>query len=361
MSKDKKKVAIIDCSIPINTRNQKIIDSLRASYEDLEIHIITWNREGSKLDNNNRFFYAYDKIAPYADARAKLRGLVGFKKYIEQVLSEISADVIIASHWSNLMLVTSAKKKGQILIYENLDIPTGGFPIRQVEGLIERICLRKVDLMIHASRFFRPLYNNVDIPQLVLENKPAFSPNPKTSISGKPLKVAFVGTIRYKEILQNLADALMNDPAFELYFHGSGEDYGTMKEYCKNANNIYFTGKYDYSSVVSLYHQADIIWAGYPNRDYNVVYAISNKFHESLYVGVPCVFSKGTKLADFVKANNLGFVVDPYDTVEIKGLFQRIASGEEDINGVKQSMLDYQSKETTWTEDFKQIVIFLNK
>ena len=144
----RKVFAIIDCSIPINTRNQKIIDSLRASYEDAEIHIITWNREGIKLDDNNRFFHAYDKIAPYADARAKLRGLVGFKKYIKQILSEISADVIIASHWSNLMLVASAKKKGQILIYENLDIPTGGFPIRQVEGLIERRCLRKVDLMI---------------------------------------------------------------------------------------------------------------------------------------------------------------------------------------------------------------------
>ncbi len=355
----KKVFAIIDCSIPINTRNQKIIDSLKASYEDAEIHVITWNREGLNLEKS-KYFHAYERAAAYADVKAKLRGLWGFKRYIGHVLTEISADVIIVSHWSNLMLVSSAKRKGQVLVYENLDIPTGRYLIRQIERLIEKRCLRKVDLIIHASRFFKPLYNE-NIPQIVLENKPAFVPCVKSLASSKPLKVAFVGTIRYKDILQHLADALMDNPEFELYFHGGGHDYETMKEYCKNASNVFFTGKYDYSTVVSLYHQSDIIWAGYPNKDYNVVYAISNKFHESLYVGVPCVFSKGTKLADFVKANNLGFVVDPYDTVEIKGLFQRIASGEEDINGVKQSMLDYQSKGTTWTEDFKQIVIFLNR
>lgn len=360
--RDMKKVfAIIDCSIPINTRNQKIIDSLKISYENAEIHVITWNREGLILDVKDKFFHAYDKIAPYADAKAKLCGIRGFKKYIKQVLENISADVIIASHWSNLMLVAGVKKKSQVLIYENLDIPTGRFPIRQLERLIERTCLRKVNLIIHASRFFRPLYNKVRVPQIVLENKPVFAPNIRKSVSGKPLKVAFVGTIRYKDILQNLADALMNNTDFELYFHGSGHDCQALKEHCKNANNVFFTGKYDYSSVVSLYHQSDIIWAGYPNKDYNVVYAISNKFHESLYVGVPCVFSTGTKLADFVKKNCLGFVVDPYDTVEIKELFQRIASGQEDINRIKESMQAWQSKEAAWADDFKQVAKFLNK
>lgn len=357
----KKIFAIIDCSIPINTRNQKIIDSLRISHGDADIHVITWNREGLMLDGNDRFFHAYDKIAPYADVKAKLLGMLGFKKYIKKVLAEISADVVISSHWSNLMLVAGAKTEDQILIYENLDIPTGCFPLRQIERAIERGCLRKVNLIIHASRFFRPLYNKVGVPQIVLENKPVFAPNVKTSASGKPLKVAFVGTIRYKDILQNLADALMNNPDFELYFHGSGHDCQALKEHCKDANNVFFTGKYDYSAIVPLYHQSDIIWAGYPNKDYNVVYAISNKFHESLYVGVPCVFSTGTKLADFVKKNNLGFVVDPYDTAEIKRLFLRIASGQEDLKHIKESMQAWQSKETTWADDFKHVENFLDK
>lgn len=258
------------------------------------------------------------------------------------------------------MLVSGTKKQGQILVYENLDIPTGGFPIRQISSTIEKWSLRNVDLIIHASRFFRPLYKQ-KIPQIVLENKPMFEINRKNTPTSKPLKISFVGSIRYQNILKNLASALMNNPDYELYFHGSGEDLEVMKDYCKEAKNIFFTGKYDYSKVVSLYHQSDIIWAGYPNKDYNVIYAISNKFHESLYVGVPCVYSEHTKLADFVKSNNIGFVVNPYDIADIKHLFYNISSGKIDIENIKASMASYQTQETSWDDDFKYVLDYLDK
>lgn len=353
----KKVYALVDCSIPINTRNQKIIDSIKSNNAEAEIHIITWNREG-KAQPNNPFFHAYDRVAPYADVKAKLQGMMGFKKYIGKVLKVINPEVIIASHWSNLILVSGYKKPNQLLIYENLDIPTGGTLVRGVSCFLESISLKKVDLIIHASRFFRPLYKQ-NIPQIILENKPAFAPCRKTSPTGKPMKVAFIGSIRYKDILMNLVDALKNNENYELYFHGSGEDLDAMKDYCKDCNNVFFTGKYEYAKVVELYHQSDVIWAGYPNKDYNVVYAISNKFHESLYVGVPCVYSINTELASFVKSNNIGFVVDPYNANDIKTLFNEIASGKIDIEAVKKSMEEFQANESSWEKDFQQLVNFI--
>ena len=70
--------ALIDCSIPINTRNQKIINSLKEVYKDAEFHIITWNRENVEL-KENKYFHAHSKTAAYADVKAKLLGLIGFK------------------------------------------------------------------------------------------------------------------------------------------------------------------------------------------------------------------------------------------------------------------------------------------
>lgn len=350
----KKVFAIIDCSIPINTRNQKIINSLKEFIPGCEVHVITWNREGIKLPEDT-YFHAYDCIAPYADVIAKLKGMYGFKKYIGKTLDAINPDVIIASHWSNLVLTTGYKKKGQTLVYENLDIPTGGKLVRGVSRFLEFRALKKVDLILYASRFFKSLYPQ-SIPQYILENKPAYNPSLKEGGLGNPLKIAFIGSVRYKDILVNLVDAVKGNPKFELYFHGSGEDLPAMQDYCKGMNNVFFTGKYDYSTVVSLYHQSDIIWAGYPNKDFNVVYAISNKFHESLYVGVPCVYSDKTMLADFVKEQNIGFVVDPYNVDSIRGLFDAIAKGEIDMVKVKNTMIEYQKSETTWDEDFKQIL-----
>lgn len=79
----KKIIAIIDCSIPINSRNQKIINSIKSYYPEYEIHVITWNREGLTLKEKGNF-HAYYCIAPYADAKAKISGMFGYKKYIQK-------------------------------------------------------------------------------------------------------------------------------------------------------------------------------------------------------------------------------------------------------------------------------------
>lgn len=52
-----------------------------------------------------------------------------------------------------------------------------------------------------------PLYPK-RIPQIILENKPAFAPNFSHKKPQHPLRISFIGRIRYKEILINLVDAL---------------------------------------------------------------------------------------------------------------------------------------------------------
>lgn len=354
----KKVYALIDCSLPINPRNQKIIDSIKLYNPNADVHIITWYREGKTIEQK-QYLHAYNRVAPYADVKAKMQGMLGFKKYIGCILEQIKPEVIIASHWSNLVLVSGFKKQNQILIYDNLDIPTGRSIIRAFSCFLERRSLKKVDLIIHASRFFRPLYKQ-NIAQVVLENKPLFSPNLKKSSVGYPIKVAFIGSVRYKDILMNLVDAVKGSDKYELYFHGYGEDVPAMKEYCKNYKNVFFTGPYKHSDLISLYHNSDIIWAGYPNKDYNVVYAISNKFHESIYTGVPCIFSSNTELAAYVKNENIGFVVDPYSPKDIKNLLEDISNGSINVEIVKESMKRYLSNESSWDDDFKEILKYLD-
>ncbi len=344
------RIAIIDCSVPVNTRNQKIIDSITKYLPSSELHVITWNRDGRVLEKNPNY-HVYEKIAPYADYKAKLLGMKGFKSFIGESLETIRPLIIIASHWSNLILTAGFKKDGQKLVYENLDIPTGSGIIRFVSSLLERHALRNVDLIIHASRFFRPLYE-MNVPQVILENKPMFASDYSNTPARSPFRIAFIGSIRYKQILKNLIDAVRDDKRFELFFHGNGEDFDAIAEYCKGMPNVCLTGAYSYSTIIGLYHSSDLIWAAYPSEDYNAIYAISNKFHESLYVGVPCVYSKHTKLAEFVEHENLGFVVNPYSVDEIKALFDSIVSGKHNIDNVKKSMLAYMKNESTWDQDF---------
>lgn len=38
------------------------------------------------------------------------------------------------------------------------------------------------------------------------------------------IKLAFIGTIRYYEILEKIVDVIYNLPQFELHFYGNGPD-----------------------------------------------------------------------------------------------------------------------------------------
>ena len=242
-----------------------------------------------------------------------------------------------------------------MLIYENLDVPTEAYVFRKASSILEHLKMRQADLTIHASRFFPKLYP-ASCNQLVLENKPTFqAPKPQPYAPHKPLRIAFIGLLRYRDILGTLIDAVRNDERFELYFHGDGHAKEFLEAHASQAGNVFFTGRYAYNDVARLYEQTDIVWAAYPNKDFNVKYAISNKFHESLTFGIPTVYANETCLGDFVTEHHIGMAVDPYSSDAIKQLLEKIVSHRNELQQLADNMRAFGKSQTSWDEDFRQV------
>lgn len=356
------KIVLIDCALPINTRNEKILRSFAHYMPEAELHVITWAREtGKTVDNSvsGAEYHVYEKPSPLQNLPKKFMNMFGFKRYIGRQLRSLNPDIVIASHWSNLILTSGFMRRGQKLIYENLDVPTESFIVRKLTEFFERISLLRTDFIVYASRFFEPLYSK-RIPHYVLENKPMFDvcPIEARPIEGK-LKVAYIGSVRYLPIMHNLVDAVRGNSKIELLIHGSGPDLESIRQYSDGLQNVHFTGRYSYDDIIRLYQAADVVWAAYPNKDYNVKYAISNKFHESLFVGVPCIYSDHTKLADFAVKHNIGLEVDPNSVESIAMVFDNLLSGKTDVSEIRRSMMQFQQQETTWDEDFQQLLKML--
>ena len=353
------KVVLLDTSYPINSRNKKILQSIEKVFPLAEIHQVVWDRMGNSKTDVNPFVHVYNKPSPLGELWTKGKNLLGYRHFAKQIIREINPDVIIASHWDTLVIVPRLDRKRQKLIYENLDIPTGR--LRFVFVLLERMALRRTDLIIHASRFYRSLYPK-RIKQIILENKPFFEVTDRSVYSiHRPLRIAYIGNIRYKEILFNLIDAVKGDFRLHLTFHGGGVEYEEVKTYSLGISNIEMTGTYDYKDIDKVYADVDVIWAVYPNKDFNVKYAISNKFFESIYLGIPALFAKGTMLGDYVQENNIGQVVDPYDVADIKRVSSQMIDGRVNLSQIADNLTAMCARQTSWDDDFAQVEAFLKQ
>ena len=350
------KCILIDTAYPVNTRNDKIMDSLRGLIPDIEIRVITWDRNKIAQSSREGIYYLYRGDVKLGDRIKKFLYLHRFKRFVEDILSKEKPNIIIASHWETLYALPKRVNKSACVVYENLDIPDGSHIAIKVGTFIERQSLDKADIITHASRFFLKLFEGCKQKQVVLENKPMFSEIEKKEDVGSPFVISFIGTIRYFETISKLVDAVKGDNRFELRFYGGGPDFDMLSKYCNSIDNVKLFGKYNYSEIKSLYKKSDLIWAVYPNKDYNVKYAISNKFYESMYLGVPCVYANKTELGDFVEKNKIGYVVDPYDVEDMKKTIDDVLIDKEYYNIVKGNIFDFAKKETTWDDDFKTFI-----
>lgn len=350
------KILLIDECYPLNTRNVKILSSLEHLYPTSEIQVVTWDREKAfdkqKESHKVWSWHLYTRHATYGNKLQKLYGLLGYRAFCKKIIRRICPDIVIASHWNNLLMLPTLDRK-QMLIYENLDAPTGPFITRCILNCIERVYMSHA-LTIHASRFYTEIYPN-KYNQIVLENKPVVETKSTHYSPQKPLRIAYLGNIRYIDILKNIADAVKNDNRFLLSYHGGGPDYEKLKEYVGGISNIQITGVYRYEDIEKLYHETDLIWAAYPNKDFNVQYAISNKFHESLAYAIPTIYSDRTRLGEYVVANSMGFQVNPYSVASIRTLLNFIHSDSNLLIQVHKSLKLHSQNETTWQDDFVKL------
>lgn len=351
-------ILLIDDAYPINSRNTRILASVKEAFPGCDIHILVWDREHRYAMTDEPWtFHLFNKQAIYGNKWQKMMGLYGFRKFCCQEISKINPDIIIASHWNNLLMLPhlSANQK---LIYENLDAPTGPWIIRQFLRGIERYYMRQAVLTIHASRFYTDLYP-AKYPQLVVENKPTLQAQTLPYHIGDTLRIAFLGNIRYLDILKNLVDAVRGNQKLDLSFHGSGPDLEALRHYIAEEPNIHCTGAYQYADMARLYAETDIIWAAYPNKDFNVKYAISNKFHESLAYAIPAIYANNTKLGEYVSSERIGLEVNPYAVGDIKELFCQLTMHPEMIMELRNVLLGKQNQLSDWQQEIKPLLQFI--
>jgi hypothetical protein len=127
------------------------------------------------------------------------------------------------------------------------------------------------------------------------------------------IRIAYVGSFRYVNIIKDLISSIAGIDKFILNFYGDGSK--SILEIIKNNahafDNIFYHGTFiNPDGLEKIYSENNLNFVVYDNNLDNEKVAMPNKFYESGYFNIPIVCSKDTYVGEKVFQLKMGWVID---------------------------------------------------
>ncbi|MFW3612483.1 capsular biosynthesis protein [Staphylococcus caprae] len=126
----------------------------------------------------------------------------------------------------------------------------------------------------------------------------------------EPLKISFIGNVRFLEVNKKILSELKNDFRFLVQYFGTGSEI--LEAYAKefNIKNVKFSGGFDIKDTYKFLDETDIINNLYGNNDIALDTALSIRMYYSLFLNKPIITSKCTYTGDQAQSFGLGILLD---------------------------------------------------
>lgn len=315
-----KKIAILSA---VNIRHMSLI-SLYTNYlktHGFEYDIIYMDKydEIEDFDCKNRYRYV-NVIKPKWPAMLKAVKYMSYVPWAKKILNREKYDFIIV--WNDLAIFMFAdylakyyKGKYCLNVRDNMS-----YEKKILKKRYEKCFENSVFNTIPSKGYLDLLPSNVNYLQINSLNLAVLSDMKiRTEMQSfdRPIRIGFIGYVRYFERNQRMLDVFANDSRFELAYYGTHAN--VLKEYADkhNIRNAVFHDTFSVSETGKFLEKIDIINNLYGNDTLNVQRAISIKYFHSLYCRLPILVCPNTYVGHLSVENGIGFYVDDIN-IEMK-------------------------------------------
>lgn len=134
-----------------------------------------------------------------------------------------------------------------------------------------------------------------------------------------PLNIGYVGLIKYNESSKKLIESCYGDK-YVFSFYGIYKD-NSLQEYCKKKGfkDIEFNGRFDTADKAKIYKNIDLVNCYFAcNAGYGQQMLMPNRLYDAIYCKRPVIVAAGSFLAEYVKKNGIGVVIEKDEDVKQK-------------------------------------------
>lgn len=291
---------------------QKYIDAIgdRAQYD-----IVYWDRHGiDDGDYGANKVYVYNmRMTDFVSKAQKMVRMAQYCHFAAKIIRREKYDGIIMLHSNAAVFLYNLlcrEYKGRY-IYDIRDYSFEG--IRLFYEIEKRLIEGAAVTFISSDGFrnflpkheYQLVHNNVKIDSDYIRDF-------RTKHQGHtPLRISFIGMVRFFEQGKQLADCLGGDERFHVNYFGKNANL--MHEAVGQQDNHTYVDQFPPEKTLELYQQTDMINNIYGNHDPYVDHLSSNKLYYCTLLGLPILVSPETFMADIVEKYHIGFVFDYND------------------------------------------------
>lgn len=318
------------------------------------LRVVVFGFRRERYNNDYEPPWRHVQLGMTADARywQRLRALLGALPVIFAQRRWLGrASLFYARNLDQLVLTMLARLMSGSrapVAYEVLDIQPalmGRKPLATLLRFVERLCLRRVHLLVLSSPgFHRSYYSMMQKYRgewFLLENRlhapiPAAADvreNPRSHDSKRPWVVGYFGLIRGEatfDLMTRLA-ARLGDKVL-IKFRGvlTTVDEEHFRRTLRQYPNMVYDGPYrPHDDLPDLYGDVDFAWAlDLENADHNSRWLLPCRFYEAGHFGVPCLAVHGFEVGALIEEHRIGWTFGRPLEEQLVRFFQTLAPAD---------------------------------
>lgn len=272
-------------------------------------------------------------------------------------------DVIHACDFDTAFVsVITAKLFGKKTVYDVFDYYVDAFNLpailKYIIAPLDHFAMRLSDKLIVCTSKRVEQIPKVDAGKIyIVQNSPDityFTQDICRPESTYDIHIAYFGILQEGRLVRELVDIVAKHENWHLDIGGFGLLEPYVEEVAQRAHNIHYYGKVDYSRVLELESQNDVLTAIYTPEVRNHKFAAPNKFYEAMGLGKPLIVCRDTYVDEYVARLDCGEIID-YNADDLEAAIFNLAARKKEWKDMSDRMRKCYNSELKWEYSKKEL------